>query len=646
MRARRPSRAARTLDWQRWNFTTPRCVPGSADRPLTTVAKGDRMLDAVHSRGAGSAPVISLALQRALLSGDVLVERLPIGIYTCDRDGLLVQYNRRAAELWGRCPVPGDMQFRFCGAYKAYRPNGEPLPFAQAPMREVLATGEPVRDREVIFERPDGTRVAILANMDPLFDAFGRIVGGVGCVQDMTGIKRMQERQAESEPPFRAALEALPAAIYTTDAEGRITFYNQAAVEMSGRQPQLGSDQWCVTWRLYHPDGTPMPHDECPMAVALKEGRSIRGAEAVAERPDGTRVPFIPYPTPLRDASGALVGAVNMLVDISERKRAQESVQRLISIVESSDDAIVSKDLNGVIASWNKGAERLFGYAAEEVIGKPITILIPWDRQDEEPGILDRIRRGERIDHYETVRRRKDGSLVEISLTVSPIKDAQGRVIGVSKIARDITERRRAEERQKALLDELNHRVKNTLATVQSLAAQTIRGSGVPNDVRAAFEARLMALSRTHDQLSREQWQSADFGSIIHDIFAPYRSDSADRVHLDGPTVKVAPQSALTLGMVLHELATNAAKYGALSASGGALTVSWKVVANGAGPTLALKWHESGGPPVRTPQRRGFGSRLVERGITHELKGSAHIAFEPDGVRCEIQVPLSAPQSA
>src|SRR5947209_5105559 len=115
-----------------------------------------------------------------------------------------------------------------------------------------------------------------------------------------------------------------------------------------------------------HPDGTPMPHDECPMAVALKEGRPVRGAEAVAERPDGTRVPFIPYPTPLRDASGALVGAVNMLVDISERERAQESVQRLISIVESSDDAIVSKDLNGVIASWNKGAERLFGYAAEE----------------------------------------------------------------------------------------------------------------------------------------------------------------------------------------------------------------------------------------------------------------------------------------
>ena len=170
--------------------------------------------------------------------------------------------------------------------------------------------------------------------------------------------------------------------------------------------------------------------------------------EAVAERPDGVRVPFIAYPTLLHDRSGAVIGAVNMLVDITDRKRAEEYAQRLAAIVASSEDAIVSKDLNGVITSWNTGAERLFGYAAEEVIGKPITILIPLERQDEEPTILERIRRGEGIDHYETIRRRKDGSLVDISLTVSPIKNAEGRIIGVSKIARDITEKRKAEEQQ------------------------------------------------------------------------------------------------------------------------------------------------------------------------------------------------------
>ena len=188
----------------------------------------------------------------------------------------------------------------------------------------------------------------------------------------------------------------------------------------------------------------------------------------MAERPDGTRVPFTAFPSLLRDTTGKVVGAVNMFVDISERKRSEEMAQRLASIVESSDDAIISKDLNGTITSWNKGAERLFGYAAEEAIGKPITMLIPPDRQDEEATIIDRIRRGERIEHYETVRRRKDGSSVEISLTVSPIRNAQGKIIGASKIARDITERKRSEEQIAILAREAEHRAKNVLATVQA----------------------------------------------------------------------------------------------------------------------------------------------------------------------------------
>ena len=217
-------------------------------------------------------------------------------------------------------------------------------------------------------------------------------------------------------------IRALPAAIYTTDAAGRITFYNEAAAELWGCRPELGKSEFCGSWKLYWPDGRPMPHGQCPMALALKEQREVRGMEAVAERPDGTLVHFAPYPTPLYDASGTLIGAVNMLIDISDRKRADMHAQRLASIVESSDDAIVSKDLNGIITSWNGGAERLFGYKPDEVIGKPITILIPADRIDEEPEIIERVRRGERVDNYDTVRRRKDGSLIDISLTVSPLK--------------------------------------------------------------------------------------------------------------------------------------------------------------------------------------------------------------------------------
>jgi len=244
---------------------------------------------------------------------------------------------------------------------------------------------------------------------------------------------------------LRAILEALPAAVYTTDAQGRITSFNEEAVRFSGRVPQLGTDSWCVTWKLYRADGTPLPHDQCPMAVALREGRPVRGVSAIAERPDGTRLHFMPYPTPIKDASGKVIGAVNMLVDITPQRVAEEVQARLAAIVESSDDAIVSKSLEGIIRTWNRGAERLFGYSAEEAVGKPITLIIPAERRAEEDMVLGKVRRGEIVDHFETVRRAKDGRLLDISLTVSPVRDAEGRIIGASKIARDISERKRAE---------------------------------------------------------------------------------------------------------------------------------------------------------------------------------------------------------
>ena len=297
---------------------------------------------------------------------------------------------------------------------------------------------------------------------------------------------------------FRKVLAELPAAIYTTDAHGHITYYNDAARELWGHAPPLGTSEWCGSWTLFWPDGTPLPHGDCPMAIAIKEKRSIRGMEAIAERPDGTRVPFIPYPTPLFDSSGMLIGAVNMLVDISDRIRAEDVRQQLAAIVESSDDAIISKNLSGIISSWNKAAERLFGYTAAEAIGQSILILIPDDRHDEEHEIIGKIKRGEKVEHYETLRRHKDGSLVPLSLTVSPVKDSGGRIIGASKIARDISERRRAEEQRDVLVGEMKHRSKNFAAIIDGIARQT---SPKNNPDAAAildgFVARLRAILLT-----------------------------------------------------------------------------------------------------------------------------------------------------
>jgi two-component system, chemotaxis family, CheB/CheR fusion protein len=435
---------------------------------------------------------------------------------------------------------------------------------------------------------------------------------------------------------FRTLLEALPAAIYTTDADGRITYYNGAAAALWGRRPELGASEWCGSWKLFRADGSPLPHDQCPMALTIKEGRAIRGMEAIAERPDGTRVHFMPFPTPLHDASGALTGAVNMLVDISDRKRDEDAASLLAAIVESSEDAILTKDLDGVITSWNSGADRLFGYTAEEVVGKPVTILIPVDRHNEEPEILKRIRAGQRIDHYETIRRRKDGSLIEISLTVSPIKNAEGTVTGASKIARDITERKRAQQWQKLIFDEMKHRVRNTLATVQAVATQTLRSAST--DERAAFLGRLQSFARTHDLLTLESWDRVTLHDLTTRAVEPFQEKNQERIAIEGPKdIWLDANKSLLLAMALHELGTNAVKYGSLSNDDGRVDISWKILP-GTPSRAEYCWRESGGPSVARPQREGFGSLLIAR--TLDNLGQVQLDFDPAGIVCTLLIRL------
>lgn len=264
----------------------------------------------------------------------------------------------------------------------------------------------------------------------------------------------VRERTSElrlSQERYEQVVRNLPVAVYTTDAGGIITLYNETAAELWGRHPKIGEESWCGSYRIFHPDGTEMSPDECPMALTLKTGEPVRGHEIIIERSDGVRRSVLPYPTPIRDSLGRISGAVNLLLDVTERNLALLMTQRFAAIVESSDDAIVGKDINGIINSWNHGAERIFQYKAGEVIGKPIMILIPPERHSEEKEILAKVGRGEQMKHFETIRRRKDGRLIDLSLTISPIKDANGRVIGASKIARDITERKRNERQQHAL---------------------------------------------------------------------------------------------------------------------------------------------------------------------------------------------------
>jgi PAS domain S-box-containing protein len=278
----------------------------------------------------------------------------------------------------------------------------------------------------------------------------------------------------ESEEHYRTLFDLGPVAVYSCDVSGVIQEFNRRAAELWGRTPVPGDtdERFCGSFKLFRPDGTFMPHEQFPMAEVVS-GKIAEAcdAEVLIERPDGTRVTVIVNIRPLKNERGEVIGAINCFYDISGRKQAEKAAAALAAIVESSDDAIVSKDLDGIVTSWNKGAERLFGYTAEEAIGQSVTRLIPPERLDEEPDILEHIRNGESIEHYETIRRRKDGKDLDISLTVSPVRDSQGRVIGASKIARDISDRKRAEEALQRAHDELESLVQRRTASLRRLSS-------------------------------------------------------------------------------------------------------------------------------------------------------------------------------
>ena len=339
---------------------------------------------------------------------------------------------------------------------------------------------------------------------------------------------------------------------------------------------------------------------------------------------------------PIRDRAGNVAFLNPTGIDISERKRIEaelrDSEQRLrwlASIVESSDDAIVSKNLDGVITSWNAGAERIFGYTAEEAVGQPITLVIPQDRQDEERTILTRIRRGERIDHFETIRQRKHGSLITVSLTVSPVRNAEGKIVGASKIARDITEQKRSQEKISALAREAEHRSKNMLANVQAVV--NLSQASAPEELKKAIEGRIKALANVHSLFVQTRWIGAELSTIVSQELAPY-SSRENRVRIDGPQMLLEPAAAQAVAVSLHELATNAAKYGSLSVTGGRVDLKWSQEADG---QLKLRWIETGGPPVEAPTRKGFGGRIILQMIS-QLKGTSHFDWRPEGLVCEI----------
>ena len=323
------------------------------------------------------------------------------------------------------------------------------------------------------------------------------------------------------------------------------------------------------------------------------------------------------------------------------RARAEAAVrrseERYRRIFEQASDLIHTADLNQIITDCNPATAAALGMTREEIIGKSIRDFVSEAGFEQTSRMLR-----QKVEHGGTTRheldvRAKSGRLLHWEIISTLTVDDEGRPVGLHAIARDVTERRRAEERQRLLVNELNHRVKNTLALVQGLALQSFREGRDPGEARSAFQERLTALAAAHDLLTRESWEGATLSQLAEEAIGHHNAQER-RITFGGPDIVLSPKAAVSLVMALHELGTNAAKYGALSTPEGRVRIAWDVAG---GDRLALEWRERGGPPVERPDHKGFGFRMIERALAADLAGKAGIAFDPEGLVCRIEAPLA-----
>ena len=330
---------------------------------------------------------------------------------------------------------------------------------------------------------------------------------------------------------------------------------------------------------------------------------------------------------------------------VASAQPGHDAAAFLAAIVESSEDAIISKSLEGIITTWNKSAERVFGYTADEAVGRPITMLIPEDRLDEEPRILTKIRSGERVDHFETIRRRKDGTLVDLSLMISPIRNSGGEIIGASKIARDISDRKHAAQHQDLLLREMHHRVKNLFAITGSIITLAARTAQTPAELATGMKDRLIALSRAHEMtlpsfVGGEAFveQSTTLFALLSNLLSPFE-DKEGRWQLHGEDAPVSADRVTSLALLFHEYATNAVKYGALSVAEGRLDVTLSSRPD----SFEITWMESNARLgiVSPSKHNGFGTTL-EQMVVRTLNAQISRDWHPNGLVIRLTLPRDA----
>jgi PAS domain S-box-containing protein len=448
---------------------------------------------------------------------------------------------------------------------------------------------------------------------------------------------RAEAELRASEQELLLLTDALPVLVSYMDAEVRYRFVNKLYEEWFSRpRSEL------VGKRVRDIVGEEAYSNVKHWMDAALAGQRVTFEQFMPYKEGRARHIRVEY-VPRIAANGQVQGFYSLVEDVTDQKTAEaalrESEARFRHMADSAPALIWMSDEEGRVTFANMHYEYMFDRPAAEMLGGGwAQIVLPEDLERHTKAFFDAFHA--RIGfHCETRVIDRTGQVRWLRCEGVPRFDDAQRFLGYTGCNVDITESKVAEERRDLLINELNHRVKNTLATVQSIASQTLRNAETAQEARAAIEGRLIALSRAHDVLTRENWEGADLYEIVAQAVAPYSSQGEDRLHLEGPQARLPPRTALSLAMMLQELATNAVKYGALSNASGEIRITWHVE-KGRPALLHLRWEETGGPPVQAPSRRGFGTRLIERSLAQDLGGDVQIVFAPTGVVCAVNAPL------
>jgi len=452
-------------------------------------------------------------------------------------------------------------------------------------------------------------------------------------------LRRTDQALLESEARFRNMADNAPVMMWITDPSGSCIYLNRRWYEFTGQTPQEAEGYGWLD--VTHPEDRAAADETFRGANAHHTPFRL---EYRLRRADGVYRWAIDAASPRFDESGEFLGYVGSVIDIDERREMEDRLrvkeERLRLATEFAEIGFWDLDLLHDTLLWPPRVRKMFGISSDE----PVTMadfydgLHPEDRDRTAAAYaaaVDPTVRGLYDVEYRTVGR-DDGVVRWVAAKGRGLFDEAGRCVRVVGTATDVTDRKIAEQHLLLMVHELNHRVKNTLATVQAIIAQTTRGADVPLAVREALTERLLALSRAHDVLTEQRWAGADLREIANLASEPYLGEGAPPFVIDGPSLSLPPRMAIAMALAFHELATNAAKYGALSRQGGQVAITWRTARQADGVRLDLEWRETGGPPVSPPTKKGFGTRLIQRSLAPDLGGQVELAFDPAGLICRL----------